>query len=262
MTNLTATASSVSETRIPHTRLLKCGLAAEESAVFWEHADELTGPGGVHLAAARFWFGAKSERRLRDLLGCLRLRFLLVADVPAVLARWSMGPRERALVCHWHVQLSDPTYRTFTGGFLPNRRATGQPVTHRHAVQWIQELASPSWSATTRRDLAGRVLSTAANAGLLRGRQGSRQPTVPPVSDAALGYALHLLRDVTIDGDLLANPYLRSVGLEGRALETRLRSLPGLDFRRVADVTSFEWHHDSLMAWARASIAPDAECSA
>jgi hypothetical protein len=261
MTSQIATLNT-SETTVPHTRLIKCGLAAEDSAVFWQHAKDLNQQDAVQVAAARYWFGAKSERRLRDLLGCLRLRFLPFPAALMVLARWRPGPRDRALICHWHVQLTDPTYRAFASDFLVTRREAAQPVTHRHAVQWVQDAAPEPWSATTRRDMAGRLLSTAANAGILRGRHGTRQPMLPPVTDAALGYILHLLRDVQIEADLVTNPYLRSVGLDGRALDARLRTLSGLDFRRVADVTALEWHHDSLMSWANATVLPGAEHSA
>jgi len=38
-----------------------------------------------------------------------------------------MEPEARRVICHWHLQLTDPLYRSFTGGYLAERRAGTRP---------------------------------------------------------------------------------------------------------------------------------------
>jgi hypothetical protein len=62
---------------------------------------------------------------------------------------------------------------------------------------------------------------------------------------------MYLLRSVQFAGSLLDNPYLRSVGLEGSAVDDKLRTVAGLSCRRTGDVSEFTWDHDSLEDWVR-----------
>ncbi len=55
-----------------------------------------------------------------------------------------------------------------------------------------------------------------------------------------------------IEGSLLDNPYLRSVGLEGSFLEERLRGLPALGYGRMGDLMDLGWRYPDLLSWARA----------
>jgi hypothetical protein len=77
---------------------------------------------------------------------------------------------------------------------------------------------------------------------------------VPKVPDVALAYLLHLLQGIRFAGTLADNPYLASVGLVEGFLDQRLRSLPGLTFRRMAHLTEFEWEAPSLTAWAARAL--------
>ena len=65
---------------------------------------------------------------------------------------------------------------------------------------------------------------------------------------------MYLLRGVEFAGSLLDNPYTTSVGLDGGVLESRLRGLPGLGFKRQGDLIDFGWRHESLRAWADGSV--------
>jgi hypothetical protein len=73
------------------------------------------------------------------------------------------------------------------------------------------------------------------------------------VPDDALTYLLHLLREVDFQGTLLANPYLRSVGLEGGLLNDRLKRLPDLSFGRQGDLVDMGWKYRDLTDWAAQS---------
>ncbi len=234
-----------------HTRLLKCALEVEDSRAYWRNAV----PGidaSADQAFADWWFGAKSLDRIRVLFANLRARFDAFPAAHRVLHGWQdMAPGTRALICHWHLQLSDPLYRTFTGDYLHARRGTLRPeITRDLVVEWVGQQGPGRWTMPTRIQFASKLLSAAFSAGLVGSNRDPRPLIWPRVDDQALTYMAYLLREVEFEGTLLSNPYFRSVGLEGAALEERLRALVGL--RRQGDLVELEWPHTSLTAWAEA----------
>ena len=244
-----------SETFEVHTRLQKCTLEVESSREYWARI----GLGETPTAQVAFdecWFGARSFERTAEILAHLRARFDPYPEALQVLAGWPhMGPDIRRLICHWHLQLSDPLYRAFTGSFLVERqRGTRAQVTRDLVTAWVDAEHPGRWSLTTRIQFASKLLSTAASAGLVDGKRDPRPLLYPRVADAALAYVVYLLRSVDYAGTLLANPYLASVGLEGKELEDRLRRLDGLRFSRQGDLVDLDWSHPSIIAWAAHSL--------
>ena len=69
-----------------------------------------------------------------------------------------------------------------------------------------------------------------------------------------LEYLMYLLRETTFEGSLLDNPYTSSLGLDGSLLEDRLRTLPGLCFKRQGDLIDFGWRHKALQTWANVNL--------
>jgi len=246
-----------SETTQVHTRLLKCALQVEDSRAYWQqgHAEPTI---GSQRAFDEYWFGARSLARVKVLLTNFRARFDIVPEARAVLSQWpDMDPGTRALICHWHLQLSDPMYRRFTGHYLTERRDRGRlEVTRDLVIAWVGDQGPGRWSTTTRIQLASKLMSCAYAAGLLATNRDPRQLQVPRVQDDALAYLMYLLRGIHFEGTLLANPYTASVGLEGRLLEARLTSVPGLAFRRQGDLQEFGWSHPGLAAWGEALFDP------
>lgn len=239
-----------------HSRLVKCPLAVEEARAYWGRAVVGGPPPNSQEAFEQYWFGAKSLAWVKELVLNLQARFGAFPEALAVLKSWdSMTPETRSIICHWHLQLADPLYRSFSGEFLVARRDAAAPEIYRNTViAWVAENGRPSWTLSTRKQLATRLLSVALCAGLISGRRDPRTLVFPRVRDEALAYLLHLLRGVVFAGTLLENPYLRSVGLEGPNLETRLRKLPSLNFRRIGDVVEFDWRYPTLCAWADAEL--------
>jgi hypothetical protein len=231
-------------------RLTKCGIEIDECRAWWVHADK-TSSATPKQIFDEYWFGAKSLARIKVLDRSLRSRFNVFPAALATLHRWPhMGPETRRLICHWHLQLADPLYRSFAGEYLPSRRLMpASDVTRAMVVDWVGRQTGTAWTIPTRTQFATNALSSACAAGLVIGKRDPRSVTVPPVPNEALGYLLHLLREVEFQGTLLDNPYLGSVGLVGPPLEDRLRSLPGIRFRRQGDLADFGWEHDSLAAW-------------
>ncbi len=236
-------------------RLTKCGIEIDECRAWWAHADR-SGSATTQQVFDEYWFGAKSLARIEVLIRSLRLRFDAFPAALQTLHRWPhMTAETRRLVCHWHLQLADPLYRAFAGEFLPERRSlpTGD-VTRSLVVAWVGRQTGEAWRLPTRTQFATNALSAAVSAGLVAGKRDPRAVVLPSVPDEALGYILHLLRDITVKGTLLDNPYLASVGLVGLALEDRLRSLPGIRLRRQADLADFSWDYADLESWRRGVV--------
>jgi hypothetical protein len=250
-----------SEVTTLHSRILKCALAAEEARAYWHHVDPSSPDRAIAEPSAeqafeQAWFGAKSLGWVKELMSSFELRFANFPKALRVLHGWhDMSPVVRTLICHWHLQLADPLYRAFTGDFLPSRRDSGRLALNRSVViAWVAEHGRPTWTPATHTQLASKLLTTARLAGLVSGRRDPRELRLPRVLDDALTYLLYVLRDVTIRGTVLDNPYLRSVGLEGRFLESRLARLAALDYRRTADVVEPGWRYPDVTAWAAAEL--------
>jgi hypothetical protein len=241
----------------PHTQLLRVTLEVDNARVYWQRA---TNPPAVSAeqeaerAFVEFWFGTKSMQRLRNLIAAFRARFAVFPGALEALQAWpDMDRQTRVLVCHWHLQLSDPLYRRFTGDYLVERRQGGRGTVSRGPVlRWMGEVdVDERWSAATRAGFASKLLSAAHAAGLVDSVRDPRGLSLPRVPAAALGYLMYLLRSVQFAGSLHANPYLRSVGLEGGSVDDKLRAVAGLSCRRVGDLSDFTWDYESLADWVR-----------
>lgn len=239
-----------------HTRLLKCTLEVDHARVYWERMASQPGPATARQAHEEFWFGARNLPRVAILLTNFRARFDAFPSALATLGLWShMQAHTRRLLCHWHLQLSDPLYRRFTGAYLVERRArVPAEISHAPVVKWVSGQGAERWNMATRVQFASKLLTAARAAGLVGSTRDPRPLTLPRVDDLALGYLLYLLREVRFEGSLLANPYLASVGLEGHELERRLKMLPGARFRRQGDLIDFGWTYPDLTHWAEAQL--------
>lgn len=229
-------------------------LASEDCYAYWQNVD-LDVPAAERATQAfeRRWFGAKSEARVRTLMGDMAQRFDAYPKVLAALQDWRPVPAAlRPWICHWHVQLADPIYRRFTGEYLPERRSQGLSKVDRDAAsRWVEQTFPERWSTSTTLKFGANMLSTAADAGIVAGRRDPRQLTLPAVPNAAVTYVLYLLRQVNFEGSLLDNPYLHSVGLDAEELPRRLASLPDVSYRRIGNAHDVEWPFDDLHGWVR-----------
>lgn len=247
-----------SEVKVIHSHLLRVTLEAEHSRAYWIHArPELSIEQEAAHAFGEYWFGVKSMPRVRNLLGAFRTRYAAYPDALAALRAWSdVEADSRDVVCHWHLQLTDPLYRRFTGEFLPERRHRGRGDVSRDAVlTWITSVDREGrWSAATRVGFASKLMSAAHAAGIIDGIKDPRPIITPKVPTKALAYLLYLLRSLEFEGSLHDNPYLRSVGLEGGLLDDRLRTVADVGYRRVGDLVDFEWKYNGLPGWASQSL--------
>lgn len=240
-----------------HTRILRLALGIEDSRSYWDHVDPILPlTARAQVAFEQRWFGAKSLERVRFLLSNFVDRYDAFPEALAVLRRWrSMDAAARQVICHWHLQLSDPLYRRFTGSFLVERRGLRDPKVDRDvALRWVKNEFPNRWSEATCVQFASKLLSAASEAGVISPKNDPRTLLIPKVPDLALGYLLHLLRSLHFTGSLIDNHYLASVGLTDGFLDQRLRALPGITFRRMAHLTELDWDHPTLIAWAEANL--------
>ena len=247
-----------------HNRLAKCGLEVNHCREYWPRAAAVIGTGvnekvNAKLAFEGCWFGAKSFPAVQLLLASLRVRFDAFPSALHVLAGWNeMAAETRRAICHWHLQLADPLYRRFTGGFLVERRDQQRmDITRDLVTRWVEAQLEGRWALNTCVKFSSKLLSAAYAAGLLSTNRDPRPMRYPMVDDMALTYLMFLLREVQFEGTLLDNPYLTSVGLRDDILERRLKRLTAIRFRRQADLVDFDWQFDSLADWAHATICAD-----
>jgi hypothetical protein len=238
-----------------HTRLLKCALEVEESRAYWQNRQD----GSELLAQEAFenyWFGAKSFPRVKVLLTNFRARYDTLPEALWVLSQWAdMAPDTRKIICHWHLQFSDPLYRDFTGSYLVQaRRETKKSIVRDSVISWVGEQGPGRWTMTTRIQFASKLMSCALAAGLLDRNRDPRGLVLPRVSNEALGYLMYLMREFEFEGTQLDNPYLKSVGLDGSWLQDRLRDVPGLGFQSQAGLVDFQWKYSGLRQWAQAEL--------
>jgi hypothetical protein len=245
------------EEREVHTRLLRLALGIEEARAYWSRVDPSVAPAARPLIAfEQRWFGAKTLERMKTLLPYLAHRYDGFPESLAVLRRWrDMEPAVRRVICHWHLQLTDPIYRRFTGEFLLERRSLQEPSVDRPAVaRWLRQTWPDRWAEATVLQFASKLLSAAAEAGLVSQKRDPRKLTFPKVPDHALVYLLYLLRSLEIAGSLTENPYLSSVGLDGTFLDQRLKAVSGVTLRRMGRLVEFDWAYPSLTTWAEATL--------
>lgn len=239
------------ETRF-HTRIQKCTLEVEHSRAYWMHCREVDGVVSIQDAFEKATFGTRSLPRVERLMADMRHRFDAFPFALDTLKRWpGMSPEDRVLICHWHMQLADPLYRSFTGDLLVERHMGPRGSVDRDlVVNWIESLTPKRWQMPTRMKIASKLMTSAMSAGLLESKRDPRTIRFPRVSDTALTYAMYLLRPIHFEGILVENPYLASVGFDFESLIARLRSLPALQFSRQGTLVDFGWRFDSLESWA------------
>jgi hypothetical protein len=240
-----------------HTRILRLALGIEDARRYWEHVDlAVPAAARANLAFEQRWFGAKSLERVRYLLSSFQVRYDAFPDALAALCRWrTMDAASRQVICHWHLQLSDPLYRRFSDELLNLRRVLPSAKIDRDAVlRWVKAEYPDKWSEATYVQFASKLLSAALEAGLVSKRD-PRSLLYPKVPDRALAYLLYLLRGTQFAGSLASNPYLRSVGIDEDLLATRARTLPGVTVHRMQHIVDFQWTHPDLASLARVVLS-------
>lgn len=171
-----------------HTGLLRMSLEVEASQVFWTLADDRESPRERRERAQREgWYPEFSEARYRYVLSELERRFPSAAR--KALRAWRPD-QQTALVCHWHLQWSDPLYRDFTSSYLVTAWAMPEQGVGVSDIEgWLfQRGTHHAWSPSTRRRLASGLLGAATEAGFLSGHGRRRELRTVGVDRTSLAY--------------------------------------------------------------------------
>lgn len=204
-----------------HTGLLRMGLEVKASELFWSRAtDEESPRSRRERARAENWFPDLSEARLRYMLSELERRF--PPNARHALKVWGPG-RQAALVCHWHLQWSDPLYRDFTSNYLVTAWAMPRSDVGSSDVEaWLFARGTHlDWSASTRRRLASGLLGAATEAGFLSGSGRRRELRTVSVERTSLAYLRAFLAE---QDDAHAGEEIYLSGTVGSSAEVRPRS--------------------------------------
>jgi bacteriophage exclusion system BrxA-like protein len=188
----------MTEVTTPHTGLLRLGLAVSHSVKFWSRATTDQPVDQICSAADREqWFGVLTESRLKYLVGQLQKRFPYPAR-KLLSFRPRPEPHQNTLICHWHLQLTDPLYREYTSSFLLSCwSGPTTSVSIDSSASWVkrQPLAR-EWATSTQRRMASGLLSAATEAGLVaRTGRNERELKLPTVDSENLMYLRKLLRE-------------------------------------------------------------------
>lgn len=243
------------EATVVHTRILRCGLAVDESHAYWRRTDP------EHVSAAERaseafeerWFGDRSEPRVYSIITEMIERYDLYPEAFAFLQEvhrmHEVPARLRIFACHVHTQLADPIYRRFTGDLLPQRLEQGMKTIDREiTARWVDQIEPGRWAKITCLKLASSLLSAAADVGLIDRQSDPFAIKTPVVPHSTVGYVLYLLRGVTIEGSTLDNPYLRSLGITPATFGAIAHRVPGTHYTDDGEVIFLE---ASLADWAK-----------
>ena len=246
------------ETTKIHTRLLRATLLEEHSQSFWKHFKQDETEDNVETAYNNYWFGSANKATIRRTLSNFYVRYTEFPNCLSVLKKWTdIDIRERILICHWHLQLSDVLYRKFTSEFIPSRFIYTPAAFHKDQVQqWVYGFMGEKWAGSTQAQLASKMLSCIRSVGYVsKDTTNTIELRYPSVNQRALQYILYALREIEFQGSLLENPYLKSVGLTGSFLISQINQTSTISVNQLGDVTSLEWKYPTLLEWSNQEIS-------
>ena len=244
------TSYALSERQEVQTRLLRVGLAVDESRAYWRLADPTKRSHDlVETAFEEQWFGTKSFQRVSYLINTVSDR--IGGGTEELLAWDPENPQDRAWVCHWHLQRTDIIYRQFTDQYVCGLLKSDDPTLEKAStLEWLHTLAPGRWSGSTADRLATGLISSLSEAGYCDITPLPRPLVAPELSDHALAYLLYLLKRMTFEGSLLDNPYLRSSTVE-IDLQERLQHLPQIEAEPGDGSGGLQWKHDTFTGWMK-----------
>ncbi len=210
---------SMKEVNQEHTGLLRMGLEVDSSVTFWSRAEPGESASARRSRAiAEGWFSGLSEVRQKYLLSELGKRFP-DGVLPALKAWKPEQESQSSLVCHWHLQWSDPLYRVFCTDFWVSRWASPEATIDNKAVQgWLEKRGSHTdWSPSTLRRLASGLLSAVTDAGLCQGSgKNRRELRVLQATPKSLAYLMAFLSQQA-DTGVSEDAYLCGISVTERS---------------------------------------------
>jgi hypothetical protein len=205
--------------------------------------------------------GRSTARRVLDIVRVFTLRFLQPSDAPAQHLR-TLATRDapRQLfsdLVFYYTACQDDLLRDFTTQrYWPAAREGRLTITNQEVRSLILEAEADGripkpWSAEIKRDMAGRVMITLTDFGLLGELKPAKREVLPyrPV-DGTIVYLAYLLHCSGVtDASLADQPAWVLFGLEPQDVWNRLDALAADDWfilQRAGRVVRFTWQHQSM----------------
>lgn len=205
--------------------------------------------------------GRATAHRVKDILRVFNRRYLVPSDVPARrLKRLISFPATRQMfsdLVFFYTAQQDDLLRDFTiSRYWPAVREGRLTITNQEVRGLIWEAEQDGriptpWSAEIKRDMAGRVMITLTDFGLLQELKPARREVTPyRPSDGTLLYVAHLLHWAGItDASLAEHETWALYGLEPRDVWNRLDALGGEGWfilQRAGEVVRIAWKYGTL----------------
>lgn len=205
--------------------------------------------------------GRATAHRVKDIVRVFARRFLTPTDAPArCLRRLALGQTPRQVfsdLVFYYTARSDDLLRDVTvDRYWPAVREGRLLITNQDVRQLIAEAEQDGrirsrWSAENKRDMAGRVLITLTEFGLLREHKPARREVIPyRAADGVVIYLAYLLHHCGVtDASLADQAAWAPFGLEARDVWNRLEALAGDDWfvvQRAGQVVRITWCYQNL----------------
>jgi len=189
------------------------------------------------------WFGFLPEQILETVVFALYQRFGQFPLIVKVLKTWidkGLDNHDFKLLCHFHIQLTEPYYRWATGQYFYQRYNEGFDDIPSNILGKQLEKAfgkEKDLSSQSYQRLARGILSTARDTGILKGK-AEKFFAHPLVSIEFLGYLVYALYHFKFPfGEFVTSPYIQSVIKD----EAQLRRL--LTDGQRKNWWEFNWDH-------------------
>jgi hypothetical protein len=198
----------------------------ETKAYIQNYSEKMTRSELKKIAWDEAWFGFLGDRIFSVLISGLYNRFGQFPKLISVLKDWIDNGIEHYdfnLVCHLHIQLTDPYYRWLTGEYLPERLGAGLGSFNAEIIQPdFISYSTKELKANTFRRLLSNLLRSAVECGLLSGKE-HRHFETPIVSTRFFGYLVYTLQEFNFPmSDLCDSPYIKSICGEPEKLKRLL----------------------------------------
>ena len=199
-----------------HTTMIRMAARINESKTYLINYSEALNRSELKNSAwNESWFGFLGDSIFAVLISGLYNRFGQFPKQVSVLKQWINSGIEHYdfnLVCHLHIQLTDPYYRWLTGEYLPERCNSGLGTFNADLIQAdFAAYSTKKMKSNTCRRLLSNLLSSAVECGLLSGK-AQRQFETPIVSSKLFGYLVYTLQEFNFPmSDLRESPYIQSI---------------------------------------------------
>lgn len=202
----------------PSTLIMKVGARLDETRIFLRNVDLLD---DLKLQKEKVWneqwFGFLSEEMTERLVYANYQRFTQFPDLIQVIKNWmnkGLENHDFKLICHFHIQLSDPFYRWATGDYFYERYKDGfddisSPILTKKLEEQFKNLKTLTTQSYNR--ISRGILSSARDTGILKGK-ADKSFNTPLVSIEFLGYVIYSLQKFDFPFSELPNsPYIKSI---------------------------------------------------